>query len=195
MRHRVVQFLLLVALAQLIGCMSPSGDTREEQIDSALRMRDEVVARFCADDPDLKPALDAALGYAAFSNFSIHPGLLSFGTGYGVITNKAAGRDTHARWFRLTIGPGLAAKGLYALVLFHDQEVMEEFEKGRWVALGQFEASFVFGDLGGTACKSWIYSKSLDARYATHTGVALEAELIGLGNLARNDGLSPAPER
>lgn len=175
------------------GCMSPRGDTVEEQHASALAMRDKVVAMLCEDDPELKADFDRAVGYAAFSNFSVHPGMISFASGYGVLTNKSADRNTHLRWTRLTLGPGLAVKGLYALVLFFDQELMEGFEDGRWTAGGQAEASFVFGDFGGGLELGWIFHRKVDVHYITHTGVALELELFGIGRVSENSGLNEEP--
>jgi hypothetical protein len=187
--------VLILALLPLAGCMSPSGDTREEQVASALKMRDQALALMIAHKPELEQALSASDGYVVFSTFSLHPGILSFASGYGVFVNTKAGRTTHMRWTRLTIGPGIAIKGLYSLGIFHDQQALEAFEDGGWAAIGQAEASFVFGDFGGCAASSWIYNRDLETHYLTHTGVALELELIGLGLVSRDSDLSPEPSR
>jgi lipid-binding SYLF domain-containing protein len=174
----------------LAGCLSPSGDSRAEKVASALEMRDHALAALYAENPDLKEEVEKSVGYVVFSNFSVHPGLFSFAKGYGVLTNKKAGRDSHMKWFRLTIGPGIAVKGLYALAVFHDQEVMERFEAGCWTGGGQAEAGFVFGDFGGALEAAWLFNRKVDGYYITHTGVALELELIGIGKVSNNSKLN-----
>jgi hypothetical protein len=188
--------LVLAALIPWVlasSCLGPSGDTVQEKRASALEMRDKALAIICEKYPDVKKEVDESVGYAVFSNFSLHPGLLSFGTGYGVLTNKAKNRETHLKWHRLTIGPGIAVKGLYGLVVFHDQDQMEKFEKGRWVSGGQIEASFVFGSFGGAAEHAWTFTRKADVHYATHTGVALELELFGIGKVSNNSKLNAPP--
>jgi hypothetical protein len=188
--------LLAILLAILVAsCIGPSGSTVEEQRASALAMRDEALDAFCADDPALRQHLAQAPGYAVFSSFSIHPGLVSFARGYGVLTNNRTGHITHQDWTRLTFGPGIAIKGLYALAIMHDPVVVERFEAGPWTFIGQLEASLVFGDFGGALEAGWIFSRKVDVRYITHTGVALEIELIGLGKVSIDDTLNQAKPR
>jgi len=61
---------------------------------------------------------------------------------------------------------------------------VERFKKGPWVAGGQVELGFVFGDFGGSLEKSWAFRRGVEVHYTTHTGVALELELIGIGRRA-----------
>lgn len=188
--HKLFPVLAAALLSLTTACMGPKGSTAQERHASALEMRDKALAVMYEEDPDLKEDVEKSVGYAVLSNFSLHPGLLSFATGYGVLTNKKAGRDTHLKFHRLTIGPGIAAKGLYVLLVFHDQGLMEKFEAGRWAAGGQAEASLVFGDFGGALELGWVFSRKVDAHYVTHTGVALELELFGVGRVSNNRKLN-----
>lgn len=186
--------LLLGALLST-SCMGPGGKTVEEKRASALEMRDEALAALYEDKPSLKEKVEKSAGYAVFSNFSIHPGLLSFANGYGVLTDNATDEVTHQRWFRLTVGPGIAVKWLYAVVLFEKASDVERFAKGPWVAGGQAELAFVFGDFGGALEAGWAFRRGTDVAYTTHTGVAVEIELIGIGKVSNKKKLnqSPAP--
>jgi hypothetical protein len=155
-------------------------------------MHDRALAAVYAEDPDVRAAVEQATGYAVFSNFSVHPGLLAFASGYGVLVNRSAGRSSHMRWHRLTLGPGIAVKGLYGVAVFHDQELLEDFEDGKWAAGGQAELGLVFGDFGGSLDAGWIFNRKVDVHYATHTGVAIELELIGIGKVSNNRKLNEA---
>ena len=181
---------LLLGVPCLTSCLGPRGESVQEKQASALEMREEGLAVLYEDRPDLKEEVEKSAGYAVFKNFSIHPGLLSFASGYGVITNKATDKVTHSRWTRLTVGPGIAVKGMYVLVLFDDASIVERFEKGPWVAGGQLELGLVFGDFGGSWEKAWAFKRGVDAYYTTHTGVAIEIELFGIGKVGNNKKLN-----
>jgi hypothetical protein len=50
----------------------------------------------------------------------------------------------------------------------------------------------VFGDFGGSLDAGWIFNRKVDVHYVTHTGVALELELIGIGKVTNNRKLNEA---
>ncbi len=195
MKHPKNAFLLagiLVSALASSGCMGPKGDTAGEKVAFAQEKRDEILQAFYERDPDLEKEVAASAGYIVFNNFSVHPGLFSFATGYGVLTNNATKKDTHQKWFRLTLGPGIAVKGLYILVLIDDQEKLERLAKGRWVLGSQAEASLRFGDFGGGLEWGAVYGQGARVHYFTHTGFALELELIGAGKVSPNSKLNEA---
>jgi hypothetical protein len=66
---------------------------------------------------------------------------------------------------------------LYALAVFHDQELLEKFEQGKWTAGGQAEVAFVFGDFGGALDAGWVFNRKVDMHYVTHTGEKLNRAL------------------
>jgi len=190
MTRKLVPLLLLLSLAT--SCRGPQGSTPQEKHASALAMRDQALAALYEDNAGLEAEIQQAPGYAVFSNFSIHPGFFSFASGYGLLFNRSAGRETHLDWIRLTLGPGIAVKGLYVLVVFHDQELLDSFEETRWSAGGQAEASFIFGDFGGALEAGWLFNRKVAVYYVTHTGVALELELIGFGRSSSDRKLNDA---
>ncbi|MEQ1892166.1 MAG: hypothetical protein ABL998_06460 [Planctomycetota bacterium] len=188
--RKFAPFLVVLLLCLTTACMGPKGGTPQEKHANTQALRDRGLAVLCEEDPGLKAKIEQAPGYAFLSNFSIHPGLFSFATGYGLVVNKKAGRETHIDWHRLTLGPGIAVKGMYALAVFHDQELLERFEQGKWTVGGQAEASFIFGDFGGALDAAWIFNRKVDVHYVTHTGVALELELIGFGKVSNDRELN-----
>lgn len=188
--RKFTPFLIALLLSLTTACMGPKGATPQEKHADTLALRDRVLTALYEEDPSLKGTVEQAPGYAFFSNFSIHPGLFSFATGYGLLVNKKAGRETHLDWHRLTLGPGIAVKGLYALAIFHDQELLERFEQGKWTSGGQVEASFVFGDFGGCLDAAWLFNRKVEVHYVTHTGVALELELFGIGRVSNDRKLN-----
>ena len=181
---------LLLGVFLLTGCMGPSGGSPQEKRQSALEMRERALTALYADRPDLKEKVEQAAGYAVFSNFSLHPGIVSFASGYGVLTDNASKAVTHQRWTRLTLGPGIAVKGLYSLAIVEDAEDLARIAAGPWVLGGQAELGFVFGDFGGSLEAGWAFNRDIDVYYTTHTGVAIELELIGLGKVSNDHALN-----
>jgi hypothetical protein len=194
MKTKLIALLTQVLLTALAasGCIGPKGDTAQEKVEYVHKMREEALQQLYERDPELKQDVESAAGYGVFSIFGVHPGLFSFATGYGVFTNTATKKETHSKWFRLTLGPGIAVKGLYALVVVEDPELLATLEKGRWVFGSQAEASFRFGDFGGGLEWAHLFKSGVDVHYVTHTGVALELELIGGGKVYRNSDLNKA---
>jgi hypothetical protein len=180
---------LLVALFAS-SCLAPKGDTVEEQRAFALERRDESLAALREDHSDLEEELEKSAGYVIFNNWSLHVGILSLASGHGVLTDKATNEVRYMKWKRITLGPGIAAKAMYAAVLFEDAETVEKFASGPWVMGGQGELGFVFGDFGGALELAWLYGGDAKAYYTTHTGVALELELFGIGKVSNNEELN-----
>ena len=48
----------------------------------------------------------------------------------------------------------------------------------------------MFGDFGGALEAGWLFRRGVEVHYVTHTGIALELELIGLGKVWRNPRLN-----
>lgn len=153
---RLVLCACLLAMSTASGCVGPKGETDEEKIAYAHQVRDEALQVFYERHPGLEEDVKSASGYMVFSNFSIHPGMFSYASGYGVLTNNQTQHETHSKWFRLTLGPGIAVKGAYVLVVVNDPELMKKLEDGKWLLFGGAEAALRFGDFGGNL--DWVSS-------------------------------------
>lgn len=165
--------ILALALALVSGCSSPEGKTAAEQKAYTIMVRDEALAELYVRNPEAKAQLEAAPGYVFLSGFSVHPGLLTFANAYGIVQNNAAATQTHVRLTRFGIGPGLTVKGYYAVVILNDPEMITALEHGKWIGGGFAEASFKFGDFGGSAAVEGS-GGHVETYVWTHTGVALE---------------------
>ena len=167
--------LLALTLALVSGCSAPEGRTAVEKKAYAISVRDEALGELYAREPDARAKLEAAPGYVFMSGFAAHPGILTFANAYGIVQNNKTGKQTHIRLTRMGIGPGLAIKGYYIVVLLSSDEAVKAVEEGRWSGGGLAEASFRFGDFGGSAAAEGLGgSVSTESYLWTHTGFALE---------------------
>ena len=176
MLRRTLNLLALtLAPALSAACSSPEGRTPTEEKAYALMVRDEALSDLYVREPQAREKLEGAPGYVFFSGFSLHPGLLTFANAYGIVQDNVTGKQTHVRLTRFGIGPGLAIKGYYLVAILGSDEAVAALSESNWNAGGLAEASFRFGDFGGSAAAEGLGGSAVTESYLwTHTGFALE---------------------
>ncbi|HZL99456.1 MAG TPA: hypothetical protein VFD43_04305 [Planctomycetota bacterium] len=189
MKRCTLPFLAL-ALMLVTACSAPEGRTAAEQRAYAIMVRNEALAELYERKPEAKAKLESAPGYLFMSGFSLHPGIGTFANAYGIVHNNRANTQTHIRLTRFGLGPGIAVKGYYLVVILNSDEAVAAVESGRWVGGGLAEASFHFGDFGGSACAEGLGGgDAVESFVWTHTGVALELA-AGFGKVYPEDELN-----
>ncbi|HEX5010052.1 MAG TPA: hypothetical protein VFY71_06600 [Planctomycetota bacterium] len=186
MRTPLLPFV--VGLALLAGCASPEGETVAEKTAYTLMVRDEALKQLYERSPEAKDRIATAPGYVFLSGFAIHPGFLTFANAYGVVQDNASGKLVYVRMTRFGIGPGIAVKGYYMVATLSTPEVVAAVEQGKWQSGAFAEASFRFGDTGGSAAGE-TFSSANESWLWTHTGVALEVA-AGFGKVYPEDDLN-----
>ena len=84
------------------------------------------------DKPVTQQEIDAAAGYATFTNIDTQVLLIGGDDGYGVLTNNETGERTYLEFDALEMGPGVGIGKYRLLILFEDQETIREFVSGQW---------------------------------------------------------------
>lgn len=179
MRPLICPMLLAAATILATGCATPDGANAAEKRTYTLDVRKSALDAFYESYPDVKAKANQAAGTMFVSAFSVHPGLLTIANGYGVIENSQTGDRRYIRLNRFGIGPGLAVKGYYLLVIFESETTVQEFFSGAFSGGGFAEASFIFGNTGGCAAGTIPVNEALDAYIWSHTGVSLELTMAG----------------
>jgi len=177
----------IVALLSQAGCFGPPGSTKEEELANANLMRTETLEELYKREPGIKPEVEKAVGYVAMHGGSAHLGLVSLATAYMVIVNNKTGKVTHDNFFRFGVGPGLAIKSYRGIFLINSEETMSKLEDTPWIWGAGLEASFRFGEFGGSLSDVYMFGTDTNAYYWTKNGVALEAVLLAVGKTWRDD--------
>lgn len=179
-RRVVLSGLACVVIAARVGgCASSKGSTPEEKRAYTLRMRDDAVAELIRQRPEVKQRLDRAAGYGAFSNIGTNIIFVSTGGGFGVVTDKATGRDTFMRMGELGVGIGLGVKDFRAVFLFYDAESLRTFITSGWEFGAEADAAAKAGDQGGAAAAAGNTLKGVEIYQFTENGIALSATVSG----------------
>ena len=168
-------FTALFAAGLLSQTACVSGSTPAEQRATMLRNRDETLATLYMRAPEARAAVEGAAGYLVLKGFSLHPGMMTFASGTITVVDNATGEPIFDRMFRFAVGPGLAIKSHRVVMVIKNQETLKRLSGSPWVLGALLEASFHFGNFGGSAAAATSVGDDLTAYYWTNTGFSLEA--------------------
>ncbi len=171
-------FLATVAILMLAACATTSGNTPAEKRSAVQAMRQKVLSDLYRVKPAARSLVQAAPGYAVFSNANVNVIFASFGGGYGVVHDNNKGRDVYMKMGEVGIGLGLGLKDFRAVFVFHDRATMERFISSGWEFGGHADAAAKAGDKGG-AVGGEILVDNITIYQLTESGLALQATVKG----------------
>jgi lipid-binding SYLF domain-containing protein len=177
MKHLSIGICVVLALF-IGGCATTGGSTPEQQRQSILSMKNEVLAELYKLKPDVKNQVAEAPGYAVFSNANVNLIFASFGGGYGVVKNNSSGKYTYMKMGEVGVGLGLGVKDFRAVFVFHNAETMNDFVESGWVFGAQADAAAKASDKGGAASGE-VVIENITIYQLTETGLALQATIKG----------------
>jgi len=178
MKQPTSVLVLLAVTAMLAACATTGGTTPAEKRQAVHAMKQDVLSKLYQVKPDVRRQLQAASGYAVFSNASINVIFASFGGGYGVVRDNTTGRDVYMKMGEVGIGLGLGAKDFRAVFIFHDRATMERFIRSGWEFGGHADAAAKAGDKGA-AVGGEILADNMTIYQLTESGLALQATVKG----------------
>lgn len=177
MRRVSFFFVSLILAVILSGCATTSkspGDRRDE----VGKMRQDVLTELYRVNPPAKAQIQAAPGYAVFSNANVNLILASFGGGFGVVHDASTKRDTYMKMGEVGIGLGIGVKDFRVIFVFHNAETMKRFIESGWEFGANADAAAKVKDKGG-AVGGELALGDITVYQLTESGVALQATLKG----------------
>ena len=190
-----LQTLSLAAIVMLAGC-SAQGDTASQQRASIQKMRSETLNKLYALQPEARSDIQHAKGYAVFANNSSKILLFGFGSGYGVVRNKATGKDTYKATGKDTYmkmaqggaGLGMGIKQQRTVLVFHDKAALETFIRQGYMVGADANAAAKYDDKGiapiaastsGVASDTASLPSKVNVYDLTEKGLAAQAMING----------------
>jgi lipid-binding SYLF domain-containing protein len=178
--------LLTSIIAALIvpvaaGLFGPKGDDVQQKRAAIRKDRDEILAKLYTTNPEAKQKIQNAVGYGTFNNRNLNLLLLSSGSGYGMVVDKA-GKETFMSMGSLGFGVGMGGKDLSVVFIFKSADVMNKFIESGWQFGGEADATAKAGDKGAAAAKEAgvdTGANVFEIYQMTDTGVALQATVAG----------------
>ncbi len=169
----------LAASALLTGCLSPSGDTTDEQKVTVQKMSDSALTIFYKKNPGLEKHLKTQAGFAVFKNMGIDIFLPSTESGWGVVYDNKTGKKTYMKMFSFGIGLGLGIRDFRALYTLATPDDIKYFIEHGWGLGVQANAVFKFGETGAGIAEAIEIRPGIQLYKFTQNGVALHATVQG----------------
>ena len=182
-----LQTLSLAAIVMLAGC-SAQDDTASQQRASIQKMRSETLNKLYALQPEARSDIQHAKGYAVFANNSSKILLFGFGSGYGVVRNKATGKDTYMKMAQGGAGLGMGIKQQRTVLVFHDKAALETFIRQGYMVGADANAAAKYDDKGiapiaastsGVASDTASLPSKVNVYDLTEKGLAAQAMING----------------
>ncbi len=147
---RILCLTLTLALASSTpaGLFGPKGDSNAEKKATIRKDRDEMIKQLYATNPDMKNLLKQSAGYATFKQVNVNLLLLASSSGYGVLVDNKARKETFMRMKSLGGGIGAGVKDVRVIFVFHDAKVMKQFIEEGWQFGGQADAAAKYENTG-----------------------------------------------
>lgn len=161
----------------LSACVTGGGSVVEKR-QIVHNMRDDVLTQLYSTRPDVRDQINAAPGYAVFSNANVNLIFASFGGGYGIMHNNRTGRATYLRMGEVGLGLGVGVKDYRIVMVFHTDDAMQRFEEYGVAVGAQADAAARAGQQGA-AVGGELTLDNITVYQITESGLALQATLKG----------------
>ena len=171
------KLLAILSIALLQACSAP-GATSSDKRSTIETMRQDVLSEIYKLNPSVRKKVNAAPGYAVFSNVNINLIFLSAGTGFGVTVNNSTGKKTYMKMGEAGLGLGAGVKDFRALFIFNNRDVMNRFVETGWQFGGHADAAAKAGEKGGAVGGEALVD-GIKVYQLTETGLALQATVKG----------------
>ena len=178
-RRRALARLLAPSLALAWPAIAAAASRTEKQAE-VRKVANDTLARLYKAQPAARKAVEAAAGYAVFSNFGMKILIAGGGSGQGIAVNTATKAETFMKMVEVQAGVGMGIKKFRLVWVFEKASDLDKFINAGWEIGAQSTAAAQVKGQGaqlyvGAVSVSpgvWIYQ-------LTDDGVALELTAKG----------------
>jgi lipid-binding SYLF domain-containing protein len=178
---------LVLAVGVLLAVPSLAfAASKDESRAEVRKAAQQALAALYKAQPSARKAVEAAAGYAAFSNFGMKILVAGGGSGKGVAVNNKTKTTTYMRMAEIQAGLGFGIKKFQLVWVFETEKALNDFVNSGWELGAQATAAAKAGDKGAAfqgavaiAPGVWLYQL---------TGDGLALELTAKGTKYYKDG-------
>ena len=181
----------MAASLGLASCASTHRSmTVEEKRDYLLELEERTLAELIEEQPEAQADLDAAVGYAMFSNTATKVPFIGGGNGIGVVVNRRTGTRTYLKVVRFDVGGGLGIRTFRLIMIYFDEAAFRKLASGKLefgagIEAGAGTEEVGTGESGVSGSKNKkraVYRWSEDGVSATWTVRLIKYSVLDLGN-------------
>jgi lipid-binding SYLF domain-containing protein len=178
MNKRKLPIVMMFAVILLVAAPS-FAETKEQKQAKVRKNANETLARLYKARPSARATINAAAGYAAFSNFGMKILLAGGGKGQGLAFDNRTQKVTYMKMLEVQAGLGMGIKKFRTIFVFETKDAMNHFINNGWEFGGQATAAAKSGDKGGSYQGAVQVMPGVWMYQLTDKGLALE--LTGKG--------------
>jgi len=176
--HRRIGMILGFATALAMPVLAVAATKAEQQVDVAKAGQSALAALYKVQ-PSARKAVEAAAGYAAFSNFGMKILVAGGGSGKGIAVNNKTKARTYMRMAEVQAGLGFGVKKFQLVWVFETEQALNSFISSGWEFGGQATAAAKAADKGASYQGAISVSPGVWLYQLTDTGLALELTVKG----------------
>ena len=174
----ILKFIFLTLACSLAIVAYAADNKKAEEQNAVRKMAQDTLQRLYKAEPKAKGAVQAAAGYAVFSNTGVKILMLGSGKGEGIAVNKSK-QETFMKVVELQAGLGFGVKKFSVIFVFDNDTAFNNFVNSGWEFGGQTTAAATTGDKGGAMTGAASVAPGVWMYQLTDKGVALEITAKG----------------
>jgi len=185
--------IIVVALFLLVGVANVSAQSDKDQKKIAKQKKKiqkgktKGLKELYKVEPSAKSKIANAYGYAVFTNTGVNLFVLSSGNGKGLLINNATGKQTYMKMISFGAGLGIGIKSYYAIFIFDNSKVFNNFLDNGWSADGQADATADAGETGASVSVAMNIAPGVLLYQIADKGLAAQATVQGTKFLVDKD--------
>lgn len=188
LRSIAILATIVVILASLPACTSniresaPGEDPAiavEESREDLRALAADTLQRLYSAQPRARQAVEAAAGYAVFSNFGMKVFLAGGGSGRGLAVNNQTREEAFMRMAEVQAGLGFGVKKFRLVWVFQTQQAFDSFVRRGYQIGGHASLSAQAKGVGGGLASAVSVSPGVWIYQLTDDGVAAELTVKG----------------
>jgi lipid-binding SYLF domain-containing protein len=169
----------MMFVAILLIAPAAGAKTKEQKRAEVRNNAEQTLAKLYKARPSAKATIQAAAGYAAFSNFGMKILLAGGGKGKGIAFDNRTGKVTYMKMLEVQAGLGMGVKKFRTIFVFETKDAMDHFVNNGWEFGGQATAAAKSSKKGGAYQGAVQVMPGVWMYQLTDKGLALE--LTGKG--------------
>jgi len=172
--------MMIVAVVLLLTvAMNSHAASKGEQQKKIVEMAQQSLQRLYQAQPSAEAAVQAAAGYAVFSDMGVKILFAGGGNGQGVAVNNKTGQKTFMKMVEAEAGLGLGVSKFRNIFVFETENALNSFVNSGWQFGGQTTAAAKTGTSGGAMTGAVAVGDGIWMYQITDKG--LEASITGKG--------------
>jgi len=140
---------VFAAIVGVVFLLNIDGTAFSKTVEDMATLEKEALAQLSEQNPEATKELEEAVGYAVIEMKVVKVPIFGAGTGKGVVVKKASDQRSYLNVKRLDLGAGYGGKAYKMVLIFQDQEVLQDFANGKFGIEAGAEATAKAGEAGG----------------------------------------------